>query len=141
MRSLITLGHNEPNLFGFFDRLEREFWNDTISDIHRFRTDIVDKGDQYVLSAELPGFSKEDIRIDINGNSLVVSAKNDVTNDETKDNFVRRERSFGSFSRSFDVSDINTSDIQASYDNGVLTLQLPKKQSEQLPPSRQLEIQ
>lgn len=140
MFNLIPYSRNENNLFRFFDDFERSFF-DSVSDNRHFRTDIADNGDAYELSAELPGFCKEDIAIDIDHDRLVISAKHEEDNEEKKDNYIRRERRFGSFSRSFDISGIRSEDIQASYNNGVLTLSLPKKQAQQLPPARRLEIQ
>ena len=92
------------------------------------RTDIKDAGNEYLLEAELPGFSKQDIHIDLNGNRLEISAKHEEAKEEKKENYVCRERKFGSFSRSFDVTGIDTSGISAGYQDGILTLHLPKKQ-------------
>ena len=59
--------------------------------------------------------------------------------EDKKDNYIRRERKFGSYSRSFDVTNIDTQNIQAGYENGILTLDLPK-QTETKPPRRSIEI-
>lgn len=105
------------------------------------RTDIKDEGDKYVCETELPGFNKEDIGIDINGKVLTISAKHETKNDEKdeKGKYIRRERSYGSYKRSFDLSGVDTDAIGAEYTNGILTLTLPKKQPE-APTSRRLEI-
>lgn len=111
----------------FFDDFEKNFlgWPNNFAG---FRTDIVDKGSQYVLEAELPGFTKEDINIDIDGDRLTISAQHNEEREDKKENFVRRERSYGSFSRSFDISNIQPDAITAEYKNGVLFLNLPKSE-------------
>lgn len=141
MFNLIPYRNHENNLFRMFDEFEKNFWGNNISDFNQFRTDIVDKGDHYELRADLPGFNKEDIRIDVEHDTLTISARHEEQHEETRDNYVRRERRCGAFSRSFDASGIHTDNIGASYQNGVLTLTMPKKNPEQLPPSRRIEIQ
>ena len=92
-----------------------------------FRTDIRDTGDNYVLEAELPGFKKEDIDIQLENNILTVTAGH-KEEEESKDNgYIRRERRVGYYTRSFDVSDIDTDNITAACENGILTMTLPKK--------------
>ncbi|MEI3101758.1 MAG: Hsp20/alpha crystallin family protein [Oscillospiraceae bacterium] len=125
--------------FRDFDELERSFFGDTGA-VSGFRTDVTDTGDAYKLEAELPGFKKDDIKIDIEDDCLTISAERSMENkEEDKHNFVKRERYYGSFSRSFDISGINADAIEANYTDGVLTLTMPKKQ-EQLPASRRVEI-
>ena len=106
-----------------------------------FKTDIRDTGDAYVLEADLPGMKKEDIHIDIDGDRLSISAERSAVKEEKDENggYVRCERSYGSFSRSFDISGIRGEDISAAYADGVLTLTLPK-QAKTVPASRRLEI-
>ena len=107
-----------------------------------FKTDIRDAGDVYVLEADLPGMKKEDIHIDIDGDHLSISAQR-TSHTEEKDSegaYIRCERSYGAFSRSFDISGIRSEDISAAYDNGVLTLTMPK-QAPAVPAARRLEIQ
>ena len=107
-----------------------------------FKTDIRDAGDAYVLEADLPGMKKEDIHIDIDGERLSISAERNAVREEKDENggYIRCERSYGSFSRSFDISGIRAGDISAAYEDGVLKLTLPK-QTKAVPASRRLEIQ
>ena len=93
------------------------------------------------MESELPGFEKEDIKLDINGSYLVISAEHNSENDQKDDNgrYIRRERSFGSYKRSFDISDVNAENISAEYKNGVLCIDLPKKEPEE-PVAKRLEI-
>ena len=129
MFDLIPFGRNERNLFNYLDNVERSFWDGSISNMAQFRCDVQDKGDSYLLEAELPGFEREDIGIDLDGTTLVITARHSSESGEKdKDgNYLRRERKFGSFSRSFDVSGVDTEHISAAYKNGVLELTLPKQ--------------
>ena len=106
-----------------------------------FRTDVEDTGDAFKLEAELPGFDKEDIQLDLDNDTLTISAEHssDKKEEDKKRNFVKRERYYGSYTRSFDVTGIDVDRIEAEYHKGVLTLTLPKKQ-ENIPVSRRLEI-
>ena len=130
--------------FRDMEALERAFFGnrDFLGDVGTFKTDIQDKGDHYLLEADLPGMKKEDIAIDIDGDNLTIKAerRNEHEEKDKKGKFVRCERSYGTYSRQFDVSGINTEGIKAKYENGVLTLSMPKK-SAQLPTAKRLEIE
>ena len=124
--------------FEAFNEMEKRFWGDSTVSI--LKTDIKDNGDSYELIADLPGFNKEDIKVDLDDDRLTISATRHSEAEEKKgSNYIRIERSYGTYSRSFDVSGINTDEIGAKYENGVLTLTLPK-QSEKVETSRSIEI-
>ena len=125
--------------FRDLEELERSMFG--TSGVNAFRTDIRDTGDAYVLEADLPGMKKEDIHIDIDGDRLSISAERSASKEEKdeKVGYIRCERSYGSFSRSFDISGIRGEEISAAYEDGVLTLTLPK-QTKTVPASRRLEI-
>jgi len=127
------------NPFDELEEMQRRFFGETA--VRDFKTDIRDEGDQYLLEADLPGFKKEDISVNIEGETLTIRAEHSESTEEkdSKGNYIKRERSYGSFSRSFDMTGIRTEDVAAAYENGVLKLTLPKKQ-ETLPASRKLEI-
>ena len=143
MFEIMPYGHRRVVAYNPFRELEemsRSFWNDT--NLNAFRTDITEKDGVYTLTAELPGFKKEDISIDIDKDCLTIAAeRKDESEDEDKErNYVRRERFYGSYSRSFNVKGIDTEAINASYADGILTLTMPSKPPE-TPPTRRLEIQ
>lgn len=126
--------------FRMFSEMERSFFNQpAVSSVSAFRTDVSDEGDAFKLEAELPGFKKEDINIDIKDERLTISAERKFENEEEKPNFVKRERYYGSFKRSFGLEGINADAIEASYVDGVLSLRLPK-QLPVIPESRRIEI-
>lgn len=99
------------------------------------KTDVKEVGDNYQLEMEVPGFSKDDISIELKDGYLNISA-NKATNNDEKDNegnIIRQERYKGSCSRSFYVGDsIKQEDIKASYSNGELIITLPKEAPKQV---------
>lgn len=128
MFGMIPFERNDDNFFDLFDNFERKFFGNSNAALPDFRTDIRDAGDRFVLEAELPGFSKEDIKLDVKDGILTISAQHSENKDEKDDkgSYIRRERRYGSFTRSFDVTGVDEEHITASYNNGVLELNLPK---------------
>ena len=118
---------------------ERSFFNNVPAASGTFRTDVIDNGESYELQAELPGFRKEDISLNVENDCLTITAERKFTEEEKNKNFIKQERFYGSYSRSFDVSAVTVDAIEASYEDGVLKLVMPKK-AEVLPASRKLEI-
>ena len=82
--------------------------------------------DRYVLRADLPGFSKDEISVNAEGNQLTISAERKEDKKEDKKNYIRRERRYGKLSRSYAIHGIDAGKISGAYSNGVLELQLPK---------------
>ena len=107
-----------------------------------FKTDIRETGNAYILDAELPGFKREDIHAEVRNGYLIIHAQRKTENEEKgkKNNYLKKERSFGSFIRSFPLDGINADEISASYRDGVLTLTLPKVMQE-VEEGRRIEIQ
>ncbi len=107
------------------------------------KTDIEEKKDKYLISIDLPGYEKENIKVHIEDGYLNVDAKADSKNEEKEHGvFVRKERYFGECSRSFYIGDdITEEDIKASFKNGTLTLEIPKKEEKKtIPEKRYIEI-
>ena len=142
MFGMIPFEGRNDNLFDVFDNFERSFFGKSGANLPDFRTDIKDNGDAFVLESELPGFDKEDISLDVKDGILTISAQHDQSREDKDDkgNYIRRERRYGSFKRSFDISGIDESGITAAYNNGVLELTLPKARPV-LPESRRIAIQ
>ena len=128
------------NPFRELDEMSRRLWS--ASEMSAFRTDITEKDGNYILEAELPGFKKDDITIDLDKDCLTITASrsSESDEDEKERSFVRRERFYGSYSRSFNVSGIDTDGITAAYNDGILSVSMPKKNPE-IPAARRLEIQ
>lgn len=91
--------------------------------------DVYETEKSYVLKADVPGIKKEDIKIDVNGDTLTFRGEKKFEEKTEKDNYVRVERSYGSFTRSFTLSDnVDPENIKASYKDGVLEITLAKKE-------------
>lgn len=136
---------NTYNPFREMEEFERNFFANPffgMQDLAEFKTDVVDEGDHFLLEADLPGFEKKDINLDIENDVLTVSAErhSEFEENDKKDRVVRMERSYGCYSRQFDVSMIDIDNIKAKYENGVLKLILPKKE-EKVSTARKLEIE
>ncbi len=141
MFDLMPFDRNERNLFHYLDKMEKEFFGDFDRGFSQFRTDILDRGDHYELQAELPGFDKDDINISVSDNYLTITAQHKQEQEEKKNSFVRKERRYGSYSRSFDISGIKAQNISASYKDGVLSLKLPKEEQKKLDNGHRIEIE
>ena len=126
------------NPFRDFEEMSRSFWDN--NNVSAFSTDITEKDGKYILEADLPGFKKEDISVDIDKDCLTITAEHkSEEKEENADSYIRRERYYGSYTRSFNVKGIDTEAITAAYNDGVLTLTMPKKEPE-VPAARRLEI-
>lgn len=122
---MIPRRHN----FDLFEDMFRDpFFDERESRI--MRTDIKEKGDKYIIDIDLPGYEKENIKIDVEDGYLTVHATIDSNKEEKEEGkFVRKERYVGSCSRSFYVGeDVKEDDIKATFRNGILKLEVPKKE-------------
>jgi HSP20 family protein len=94
-----------------------------------FKVDISEDEHAYHLDAELPGIAKEQIALNIEDDVLTIKAERTHKEEEKKKDYHRVERTYGSFSRSFNIGEIiDQENIGAAYDNGVLHVTLPKTQ-------------
>lgn len=128
------------NPFRDFDDINRAFFGDNT--LTEFKTDIRDMGDGFVMEADLPGFKKEDIKLSLNGETLTIKATrhSDFEDQDKKSGYLRCERSYGTYTRSFDVTGVEVSQISASYNDGVLRVRLPKQGPKQ-PDNRTIVIE
>ena len=107
------------------------------------KTDIRENDESYVIDVDLPGFDKENIKIDVEDGYLNIKASmNSSEDEEEKGKFIRRERFVGECSRSFYVGeDVESDDIKATFKNGILTLEVPKmEKKKELPEKKYVEI-
>ena len=117
-------------------------FDNLFSDTSDFKVDITEKNDLYKLEADLPGLTKDDIQINYDDNILSIHAHQETSHEEKdeEENYVRRERSSRSYSRQFLIKNIDEDSIQAKFENGVLTVDLPKKENAEQK-RKQIEIQ
>ncbi|MGM0601807.1 MAG: Hsp20/alpha crystallin family protein [Bacillota bacterium] len=112
-----------------FNRFVSDFFGDVMDFADRgFRADIKEKDDEFLIEAEMPGMKKENINLEINEDYLTITAKNEESREEKGDNYIRRERRKGTYSRSFYLDNVNEDEIKAEYDDGILKVHLPKKE-------------
>ncbi len=110
--------------FKEIDELERRFFGQRTP---AMKTDIREADGAYVLEADLPGFAREDVSIEIKNGYMTIRAER-KTEAESTDSYLRRERSYGAFSRTFDLEGIDAEAVTATFKDGVLTVTLPKLQ-------------
>jgi HSP20 family protein len=127
MRELEEMERRFENIFGrsFLPSMWRRFptaemgWAPAI--------EVYEKEDKFVVKAELPGMKKEDIDISVTGDTLSIKGERKAESEVKEEDYYFCERSYGSFSRSIALpSSINTEKIEASYEDGVLEVSLPK---------------
>ena len=126
-----------------FNLLDDIFGDFNYTENKVMKTDIKEHKDKYSIMIDLPGYNKDDIEISIEDGYLTVSAtinKNEEEKEHGK--FVRRERYFGECSRSFYVGeDLEVDDIKASFKNGTLNLEIPKKEPKQVTDKKYVQIE
>ena len=124
--SLVELTRMQRQMEEFFDRTMRE-WNPTAQVDAGPAIDVIDKKDEIVLRADLPGLDRKDIDIDIRDGMLVLRGERKEEREEREDAYYACERWAGSFMRSIPLPrGIDTEKIDAKFRNGVLEIHLPK---------------
>jgi HSP20 family protein len=110
------------------------------------RVDVEDVGDSYLLTADMPGMRREDIRLSVEDGVLTISAEyehaspNAESETDTDRRYIYQERRSGSMSRSFSLEGVKEEDIHAEYADGVLRVTLPKQTAPEKAPVRRIEI-
>lgn len=123
-----------------FEEMERRFFAPTTPSM---KTDIRETNEAYILETDLPSFSKEEIHAEIHDGVLTLRAEHKKDSDEKDSDgkYLRRERSYASYSRRFSLDGIKADEISAAFRDGVLTLTLPKEAPKKADEGRKLEIQ
>ena len=140
-----------PSIFGsnlfddfmdfLFPDIDKELYGKRAQNI--MKTDVKELDDAYEVMVDLPGFNKEDIHLELNDGNLTISAVKSLDKEnESKGNYIRRERVVGNMQRSFYVGEALTEeDIRAKYENGILTLIIPKKEARKTPEKKYITIE
>lgn len=102
--------------------------------------DVEDKKDRVVVKAELPGMKKEDVKVSVEENYLIIEGEKKEEEEKEEKGYYRRECSYGSFQRAVSLpSNVDTDNVDASYKDGVLKINLPKNEEEE-PPTKEIDI-
>ena len=130
------------------DLMPRKFYLDDIFDDfissrkeQHMKCDIYEKGSDYHIEMDIPGFNKEEISVETKDGYLIIKAekKNEVNEEDKDRNYIRRERTYGQYERSFYLGDLDEDKIDAKFDNGMLKITVPKK--EEVDTKKVIEIQ
>ena len=125
-----------------FPDVDRKLYGKNVA--HIMKTDVHESDDGYELDIDLPGFKKDDIKLSLENGYLSVSASKNNENEQkdTSGKVIRKERYSGSMQRSFYVGDaIEEDDVKAKYEDGVLKLDIPKKDSKKVPEKKYISIE
>jgi len=139
MSTLVKYRPRTLDLFSNFDAVLNNFFDDGFEYSSKGpAVDVQENEDNYLLEADLPGFSEKDVDINVENNLLTISSKNETDREEKKKGYVLRERRSNSFRRSFVLpKGVVAENIEASMKNGILQLTIPK--AEKVKP-RKIEI-
>ena len=138
------------NLMDMFDDFDRDFFRGFSRPEHvlygknasrMMKTDVKETDEGYEVDVDLPGFKKDEIKLELNSGYLTISTEKSM-NKENKGKMLRQERYVGTMQRSFYVGgSITEEDIKAKYENGVLSLMIPKKEARKVPEKKQILIE
>lgn len=120
-----TRRNEVSSLFNLFDDMMRDFPSESTNRMS-FKVDIQDNESNFVFEAELPGVTKDQIKVDYKDEKLVISVENKEEKEEEGKNYVRRERKMSSMKRAFLLKNIDSKAITAKLDSGILTIDVPK---------------
>lgn len=116
--------------------LPRKFYIDDVFDElleannHDMKCDILEEENSFIVEMDLPGYKKEDIKIECNKGNLIINCEKKNVQKEEGQKYIRRERRYGKCSRSFYLGDIDQDGIKASFVDGTLTITVPKVDEE-----------
>ena len=138
-----------PSIFG--ENLFDDMWDDVFDSMSGFERrnplygkHVRETDGSYELDVDLPGFKKDEIKVDLKNGYLTISAEKgiDKETENKKGHYIRKERYVGSNSRSFYVGDdVKASEVNAKYENGILKISLPKAEAKKLPSSGSISIE
>ena len=118
----------------YLDDVFDDFMFPTVKDeFVKMKCDIYEKDGAYHLEMDVPGFDKKDVQIEIDDNDyLTITAEKNTedTEEDEKKNYIRKERNYGKYQRSFYVGGVDKENIQANFENGILKISMPKKEEE-----------
>ena len=125
--------------FDFFEDFSRNLFNDFKSNL--IKTDIHETDNEYIVEAELPGISKDNIQVTYEDGVLTISGQQqtDTVDEDKKGKLIRSERSLTSVRRQYLLENVKEDEIKASYSDGVLKVTLPKDSNKEIKKSIPIE--
>ena len=98
---------------------------------NEMKCDIYENGGRVHIELDVPGFNKDDVKVDLDDGILTIVASKHEDKEEKEKNYYRKERSYGSFKRQFNVGNVKENEIDAKFNNGVLKISFPKEEQKQ----------
>ncbi|HVS98633.1 MAG TPA: Hsp20/alpha crystallin family protein [Puia sp.] len=147
-KDLIRKRESLPSLFNDFFRPWGSFFDtnggslfETLNPVTIPAVNISENKERFEVTLAAPGMKKEDFNIDVDGNTLTISAETKEEKELKDDRYTRKEYSYSSFSRSFSLPDgVNKDKIDAGYENGILKLSLPKTEEAKKAASKHISV-
>lgn len=134
-----TLRDLQREVDSIFDQFFGRGGDEDTSAVWAPRTDLSETDKAFRIRLDVPGMTKEDITINLQNNTLTVSGERSSEREEEGEEYVRVERTFGTFHRTFTLPDaVDPENVEAAYEDGVLTINVPKTEEST---RRQIEIQ
>lgn len=118
--SLVPKRFDFDDLFDDFFPLERKTFRN-----EELKCDVYEKDGKYHLEMDIPGFEKEDVNVECENGYLTITATKNSEKDDSTKKYIRKERSFSKYQRSFYVGDVNPDEIKANFKNGILNVVIP----------------
>lgn len=117
-----------PEPFGFsdFDRVFKPFVRISEDELVGIRSNIKETDISYIIEAVLAGYNKDEISVEMSEGYLTISAESKNETEDKKDNYVKKEIRRGKVVRSYEFNDVDEDGIKAKYENGILTVEVPK---------------
>ena len=115
-----------------------DFFDDFVPSKNDMKCDIYEKERKHHIEIDVPGFKKEDIKIEAKNGYLTITAEKNNNEEEKDKNYIRQERIYSKVQRSFYLGNIDENDIEAKYEDGTLKISIPKK--EQIENKKYIEI-
>ncbi len=98
---------------------------------NNMKCDIYEKDGDYHIEIDIPGFDKKDIKVECDNGYLTVTAKKDEEVEDKTKNYIRRERNYGKYQRSFYIGDMDSNEIRAKFKHGMLKIIVPKVETKE----------
>ena len=148
---MTTLVKNNGHFYPVFPNLFNDFLADDFSFIKPLNKEtrtfnpavnIKEKDDEFLIELAAPGFKKEDFKLSVENNTLTISSEKNEESEEKNNNYTRKEFSYQSFSRSFNLPEkiVNSDEIEAKYSDGILNVRIPKREEQKPKPIKIIDI-